>query len=234
MEQYNLLQQVRRGDAGAREQMILDNVPLVWALIRRFPGMGQEREELFQAGMVGLVLAIDRFDPSYQVQFSTYAVPVILGEIRGFLRKDRPVKLSRSICANSVQIQRLLQQEPELDLAGIAERTGLSMEDVILAFGSTVPMASLSQPGYDTGDGELPLMDQIPGEAKPVEQEVEEKQLLQQALNCLEGVEQQLIGLRYFERMSQSQVGKHLGMSQVQVSRMEKKILQKMRKCLQL
>jgi RNA polymerase sporulation-specific sigma factor len=234
MEQYKLLQQVRRGDAGAREQMILDNVPLVWALIRRFPGMGQEREELFQAGMVGLVLAIDRFDPSYQVQFSTYAVPVILGEIRGFLRKDRPVKLSRRICANSVQIQRLLQQEPELDLAGIAERTGLSMEDVILAFGSTVPMASLSQPGYDTGDGELPLMDQIPGEAKPVEQEVEEKQLLQQALNCLEGVEQQLIGLRYFERMSQSQVGKRLGMSQVQVSRMEKKILQKMRKCLQL
>lgn len=230
MQQYELLERAREGDKEAREQMILDNIPLVWSMVGRFPYATQDREELFQVGMVGLMCAVDRFDTKYQVQFSTYAVPLILGEIKRFLRDDGPVKMTRSIVENRKKIRELPDGGKELSLEQIAEQTGLSMEDVILAMGSEKPVESIYQPVYDSGEGEVLLVDQLQQKDKSVEQDIEDRQLLQQAFGQLDDVEEKLIHLRFFENKTQTQIGEILHMTQVQVSRMEKKVLCKMRR----
>jgi RNA polymerase sporulation-specific sigma factor len=230
MQQYEQLHRVRQGDKEAREQMILDNMPLVWSMVGRFAYANREKEELFQVGMVGLMHAIDRFDTRYQVQFSTYAVPMILGEIKRFLRDDGPMKMTRSILEHRKQIRGLLEQDNDMTMEQLAENSGLSMEDVVLALGSEKPVESIYQPVYDAGEGEVLLVDGLPQKDKPVEQDVEEKQLLQQAFTALEPSEERLIRLRFFENKTQTQIGEILHMTQVQVSRMEKKILCKMRR----
>ncbi len=230
MRQYELLERARNGDSEAREEMILNNIPLVWSMVGRFPHAAQEREELFQVGMVGLLCAVDRFDPAYGVQFSTYAVPLILGEIRRFLRDDGPIKVSRSIVENRKKIRGLPDGGRSYSVEEIAEKTGLRVEDVVLAMGSEKPVESIYQSVYDSGEGEVLLVDQLRQRGKPIEQDIEERQLLQQAFGQLNEVEEQLIHLRFFENRTQTQIGEILHMTQVQVSRMEKKILCKMRR----
>lgn len=225
-ERIRLAQQ---GDERERERLILDNVPLVWSVVRRFAYTGKDGEELFQIGMIGLMQALDRFDVSYDVKLSTYAVPMILGEIRRFLRDDTPVKISRNIMTNRQKIKELQEQGEDLSVDEIAERSGLSREDVVLALGSERPVGSIYEPVYDSGEGEVLLVEQLQEKGKSIEQRVMEKQQVDMALGVLDEQEKKLIHMRFFENLTQAQIGKDLKLSQVQVSRMEKKILRKMR-----
>ena len=184
---------------------------------------------MFQIGVIGLMQAVDRFDTSYDVKFSTYAVPLIIGEIRRFLRDDTPVKVARSIVENRRRIHALMEQQEHLTVEDIVKETELTMEDVMLALGSERPVESIYEPVYDSGEGEVLLIDQLQKTGKPMEQEVMEHQMLQEAFAQLDETETKVIRLRYFENKTQSQIGELMDMTQVQVFRLEKKILLKMR-----
>ena len=219
------IERAQRGDKGERDRLVVDNMPLVWSMVGRFSSSGKDKEELFQIGMIGLMQAIDRFD----VRFSTYAVPLILGEIRRFLRDDNPIKVSRTIAEHRKQIQTLQQGQEDISVDQIVEKTGLTREDVVLAMASARPVTSIYETAYDSGESQVLLVDQLEGKEKPMEEEVLEEQILALAMQALSAEEKNLIQMRFFENMTQTEIAGRLGMTQVQVSRREKKILQKMR-----
>lgn len=223
------IERAQRGDKGERDRLIVDNMPLVWSMVGRFSSSGKDKEELFQIGMIGLMQAIDRFDTTYDVRFSTYAVPLILGEIRRFLRDDNPIKVSRTIAEHRKQIQTLQQGQEDISVDQIVEKTGLTREDVVLAMASARPVTSIYETAYDSGESQVLLVDQLEGKEKPMEEEVLEEQILALAMQALSAEEKNLIQMRFFENMTQTEIAGRLGMTQVQVSRREKKILQKMR-----
>lgn len=223
------IERAQRGDKGERDRLVVDNMPLVWSMVGRFSSSGKDKEELFQIGMIGLMQAIDRFDTTYDVRFSTYAVPLILGEIRRFLRDDNPIKVSRTIAEHRKQIQTLQQGQEDISVDQIVEKTGLTREDVVLAMASARPVTSIYETAYDSGESQVLVVDQLEGKEKPMEEEVLEEQILALAMQALSAEEKRLIQMRFFENMTQTEIAGRLGMTQVQVSRKEKKILQKMR-----
>ena len=223
------IERAQRGDKGERDRLVVDNMPLVWSMVGRFSSSGKDKEELFQIGMIGLMQAIDRFDTTYDVRFSTYAVPLILGEIRRFLRDDNPIKVSRTIAEHRKHIQTLQQGQEDISVDQIVEKTGLTREDVVLAMASARPVTSIYETAYDSGESQVLLVDQLEGKEKPMEEEVLEEQILALAMQALSAEEKNLIQMRFFENMTQTEIAGRLGMTQVQVSRREKKILQKMR-----
>lgn len=223
------IERAQRGDKGERDRLVVDNMPLVWSMVGRFSSSGKDKEELFQIGMIGLMQAIDRFDTTYDVRFSTYAVPLILGEIRRFLRDDNPIKVSRTIAEHRKQIQTLQQGQEDISVDQIVEKTGLTREDVVLAMASARPVTSIYETAYDSGESQVLVVDQLEGKEKPMEEEVLEEQTLALAMQALSAEEKRLIQMRFFENMTQTEIAGRLGMTQVQVSRREKKILQKMR-----
>lgn len=223
------IERAQRGDKGERDRLVVDNMPLVWSMVGRFSSSGKDKEELFQIGMIGLMQAIDRFDTTYDVRFSTYAVPLILGEIRRFLRDDNPIKVSRTIAEHRKQIQTLQQGQEDISVDQIVEKTGLTREDVVLAMASARPVTSIYETAYDSGESQVLLVDQLEGKEKPMEEEVLEEQILALAMQALSAEEKNLIQMRFFENMTQTEIAGRLGMTQVQVSRREKKIIQKMR-----
>ena len=223
------IERAQRGDKGERDRLVVDNMPLVWSMVGRFSSSGKDKEELFQIGMIGLMQAIDRFDTTYDVRFSTYAVPLILGEIRRFLRDDNPIKVSRTIAEHRKQIQTLQQGQEDISVDQIVEKTGSTREDVVLAMASARPVISIYETAYDSGESQVLLVDQLEGKEKPMEEEVLEEQILALAMQALSAEEKNLIQMRFFENMTQTEIAGRLGMTQVQVSRREKKILQKMR-----
>ena len=219
------IKRAHKGDKQARDTLVLGNQGLVWSVVQRFLGRGHDKEELFQIGCIGLMKAVDKFDVSYEVCFSTYAVPVIMGEIRRFLRDDGMVKVSRSMKEKGYLISNarkeltdILGREPELK--ELAEKTGLSEEEIVLAVEANGEVESIYQSVYQSDGSEIYLLDRLK----------ENKLLIEELLQQLSGREQQLIKMRYFENATQSQIAAKLGTSQVQVSRMEKKILLQMRK----
>lgn len=223
------IERAQRGDKGERDRLVVDNMPLVWSMVGRFSSSGKDKEELFQIGMIGLMQAIDRFDTTYDVRFSTYAVPLILGEIRRFLRDDNPIKVSRTIAEHRKQIQTLQQGQEDISVDQIVEKTGLTREDVVLAMASARPVTSIYETAYDSGESQVLVVDQLEGKEKPMEEEVVEEQILALAMQALSAEEKRLIQMRFLENMTQTEIAGRLGMTQVQVSRREKKILQKMR-----
>ena len=223
------IERAQRGDKGERDRLVVDNMPLVWSMVGRFSSSGKDKEELFQIGMIGLMQAIDRFDTTYDVRFSTYAVPLILGEIRRFLRDDNPIKVSRTIAEHRKQIQTLQQGQEDISVDQIVEKTGLTREDVVLAMASARPVTSIYETAYDSGESQVLVVDQLEGKEKPMEEEVVEEQILALAMQALSAEEKRLIQMRFFENMTQTEIAGRLGMTQVQVSRREKKILQNMR-----
>lgn len=223
------IERAQRGDKGERDRLVVDNMPLVWSMVGRFSSSSKDKEELFQIDMIGLMQAIDRFDTTYDVRFSTYAVPLILGEIRRFLRDDNPIKVSRTIAEHRKQIQTLQQGQEDISVDQIVEKTGLTREDVVLAMASARPVTSIYETAYDSGESQVLLVDQLEGKEKPMEEEVLEEQILALAMQALSAEEKNLIQMRFFENMTQTEIAGRLGMTQVQVSRREKKILQKMR-----
>ena len=223
------LRRAREGDKAARDELAQENMPLVHYVLRRFRDRGAEYEDLYQYGCIGLLKAIDRFDPGYNVRFSTYAVPIIMGEVRRFLRDDGPVHISRTIHDHAVQVERfreeyLQKHGCEPSLSEIGEGTELSGEDVLLAVNANFRVRSLSEP--IGGDGDVRLMDVIGEESMA---EVDSRLMLRKLLEELEPSERTIIIRRYFHSHTQTAIAKDMGISQVQVSRMEGKIIKRMR-----
>lgn len=240
-----LIAKSQSGDKEAREVLIEKNLGLVHHIVRRFAGRGYELEDLFQIGVIGLIKAIDKFDLSLGLRFSTYAVPMITGEIKRFLRDDGPIKVSRVIKENALKLrvvrQRLqssLGREPTLQ--ELSRETGLSEEEMVLAMEATREVESIYAAVYQEDGSELYLVDRVASgrgsvgniAEEAVDYEKEEllnHMLLTQLLEGLSERERELIHMRYFQNRTQVEVAAILGISQVQVSRLEKKILLRMR-----
>lgn len=228
-----LIQKSHEGDKEARVRLVEENTGLVWCVVKRFYNRGVEMEDLFQIGTIGLLKAIDKFDLNYDVKFSTYAVPMIAGEIKRFLRDDGMIKVSRSLKELSYKaylcrekLQERFGREPSVtELAG---ELGVEPEELMAALDASSEVESLHKPIYQSDGQEVSLMDWLPWRAEP-EEAVLDHLLLKELLGGLEKEERQLIYLRYFADRTQAQAGKELGISQVQVSRLEKKILKSMR-----
>ena len=225
-----LLMKAQAGDKEAREQLVQKNIGLVKSIVSRYTARGVEKEDLIQ---IGLIKAIDNFDTTYEVRFSTYAVPMIAGEIRRFLRDNGAIKVSRSIKDHRVAVNRSrerliekLGREPTLH--EIAEDVGLSMEDILLAVNSGQEVASLQQMIYERDGSSIRLMDRLSAHSGEGDASLD-RMMLADSLSALEQRERELIVLRFYYDQTQSQIAKRMGVSQVQVSRLEKRILRKMK-----
>ncbi|MDO4554245.1 MAG: SigB/SigF/SigG family RNA polymerase sigma factor [Lachnospiraceae bacterium] len=228
------IRRAKEGSQEAKEKLVSENTGLVWSVVRGFAGRGYELEDLFQIGCIGLIKSIERFDLSYEVKFSTYAVPLITGEIKRFLRDDGMVKVSRKIKENGYRAYRAAQElshelSRDATLEEIGERAGLMIEDVVIALEANQEVESLYKPANQTDGKQTSLIDRLP-EEKNEEEILLNHLALKQAMEALEEREKTLILLRYFHNKTQAEIAKVLRISQVQVSRLEKKILLKMRK----
>ena len=227
-----LIRKSHDGDKKAREELVEKNIGLIWCVVKRFYGRGAEPEDLFQIGSIGLLKAIDKFDLSYEVQFSTYAVPMISGEIRRFLRDDGMIKVSRSLRELSYKsllarekMTRILGREPTLK--ELSEELQIDCEEIVQAMESSVEVESIYKPIHQKEGSEILLMDKLE-EKENQSERVLNRLFLEEILGKLEGEERELIYQRYFQEKTQSVIAKEMGISQVQVSRMEKRILKKM------
>lgn len=228
-----LLGRVHQGDKEARDILTEKNMGLVHSIARRFQNRGVEMEDLVQIGSIGLLKAIDKFDTGYDVKFSTYAVPMITGEIKRFLRDDGMVKVSRSLKeeaarAYAVREELFLKTGREPALEEIAAELNIDREELVLAMESAVQIESLQKTIFQSDGSGISLEDKLPQE-KNQQEEVLDRLLLEQMLGMLEPKERELIYLRFFMEKTQTCVAKKMGMSQVQVSRLEKKILSRLR-----
>ena len=224
-----LIRRSQDGDKAARETLIEENLGLIHHVVKRFLGRGVEAEDLFQIGEVGLVKAVDRFDLSFGVRFSTYAVPMIAGEIKRFLRDDSMIKVSRSLKELAVKAARLREQllmergeEPGVD--ELARRLKVEPEELVQAMDSSIEVESLQKVICQGSSEGVSLMERVE-QGHDEQEELLRRMLLEELLSSLEPRERRLIVLRFFYDRTQTQVAMELGMSQVQVSRLEKKIL---------
>lgn len=232
-ETMKLIALAHEGDKAARDQLVMDNVGLVWSIVRRFAGRGHEMEDLFQIGSIGLMKAIDKFDMGFDVRFSTYAVPMITGEIKRFLRDDGMIKVSRSIkeMGNKVKSTReamvfTLGREPTVE--EIASELGVSREEVAASIEAGAEVESLYKTVNKNDENSIFLIDKIE-EGEREEDSLLNRIVLKELLEDLEEKEREIIVRRYFYSQTQSQIAADLNISQVQVSRLEKKILKQMR-----
>lgn len=229
-----LIKKSHEGDEVARTRLVEENTGLIWCVARRFYGRGIEPEDLFQIGSIGLLKAIDKFDLSFEVKFSTYAVPMISGEIKRFLRDDGMIKVSRSLKEIAYKAYLATEKMRKKDgrepgIEEVASEIGVTKEELVLALEAGNEVESLQKTIYQGDGNEILLMDKIVEEEER-EEEILNRLFLKQLLNGLKERERELIYLRYFANKTQGEVGTMLGISQVQVSRMEKKILQELRK----
>lgn len=229
-----LIRKSHDGDKEAREQLVEENIGLIWCVVRRFGGRGVEMEDLFQIGSIGLLKAIDKFDLDYNVKFSTYAVPMISGEIRRFLRDDGMIKVSRSLKELSYRSMKAgekltdrLGREPTMEELSL--ELGVEKEELVQAMEAGGEVDSLYRPIHQKEGSEIRLLDKIEEKDKS-EDKILDRMMLTELLETLNADERRLIWLRYFVDRTQSDVGKIMGISQVQVSRMEKRIIESLRK----
>lgn len=228
-----LLEMSHKGDKQARETLVEENMGLVYSIVRRFGGRGYEMEDLVQIGCIGLLKAIDKFDLCFEVRFSTYAVPMISGEIKRFLRDDGMIKVSRTLketAAKAYMAKESLEKKHgrEVTVEEISQEIKAAREDIVLAMESAAEVESLYKTVYQGDGNAICLMDRLEEEGNPNEALLNHL-VLDELLGRLEEEERTLIRLRYFEEKTQVQVAAQMGMTQVQVSRFEKKILKKLR-----
>ena len=228
-----LVRQAKEGNKKAQEILVEENTGLIWSVVKRFQGRGYDKEDLFQIGSIGLLKCIDNFDLERKVKFSTYAVPLIMGEIKRFLRDDGLVKVSRSLKEASYKIKRekehyekLYNREPTLK--EIAATLDMDESDILMAMESGQDVCSLHQIIYQNEGDEIHLEDKLEQQSDLIEQTVDNI-YIQELLQKLNEQERKLIELRYFQNQTQAVIAGIMGISQVQVSRMEKKILEKLR-----
>lgn len=237
-----LILNAHKGDKKARDQLILENMGLVYSVSKRFLGRGLDIDDINQIGTIGLIKAIDRFDAeNFDVMFSTYAVPMITGEIRRFLRDDGMIKVSRSLKENGYRISKACEEiTGKLGRAAtageIAQYLGISVDDVILAMDANSEVDSIYRTVYQSDGNEIYLLDKLSGEnsiysgsGEGAQEKLIDTIVLKQAFLKLTEDEKELIGLRYYREMTQKAVAERMGISQVQVSRKEKRIIGKMK-----
>lgn len=231
-----LIKLAHEGDKAAREQLVVGNVGLVWSIVRHFSGRGYEMEDLFQIGSIGLLKAIDKFNLDFEVKFSTYAVPMITGEIKRFLRDDGMIKVSRSIKELGIKVRSArermvyeLGREP--DLEELAGAVGASREEVAASLTAAAEVESIYKPTGSGDDQNLCLLDKIPDENE-AQEHLMNQIVLKELLLRLSPKDREIIFRRYYENQTQSQIAADLHISQVQVSRLEKKILRQLREYL--
>lgn len=235
-EKTRLLLLARQGDPAAREQLVSGNLRLVLSVVQKFAGRSENPDDLFQVGCIGLIKAIDHFDPAFDVRFSTYAVPMIVGEIRRYLRDNNAVRVSRSLRDTAYKaivarenLSRKNCSEPTLE--EISKESGIEVEDIVYALDAMQSPLSLYDPVYNDGGDTLYVMDQI-SDKKNREENWVEHLSLNDALSTLEPREQSIIRLRFFEGKTQMEVAEEIHISQAQVSRLEKNALRAMEKYL--
>ena len=230
---------IERAQNGSKEDMtklIEDNSRLVWSIVRRFNGRGYDIEDLYQIGSIGLIKAIQRFDTSFEVRLSTYAVPYILGEIKRFIRDDGTIKISRSIKELNIKIIELQKEYlnkygKEITLEQLAKELKTSKEDIAMALDSARPVNSIEDSQYrdNKTDKTISLIDQL-SSGKDEENEITNRITIKKLISELKDNEKEVILLRYYKGKTQMQVAKILGITQVQVSRIERKVLDNMKR----
>lgn len=228
-----LIEKSHHGDKKAREQLVEQNMGLVWSIVKRFAGRGTDMEDLFQIGAMGLIKAIDKFDTSFEVRFSTYAVPMITGEIKRFLRDDGIVKVSRTLKENCWKIRRETEEFRQREgrdptMEEVSELTGLEREEIAMALESSAEVESIYKTIPQKDGSEICLLDRMESRKEGM-QELLNRVVLEQLLTELPDNERKLIIMRYLQDKTQAEVARTLGVSQVQVSRLEKRILKSMR-----
>ncbi|MGM9951479.1 MAG: SigF/SigG family RNA polymerase sporulation sigma factor [Lysinibacillus sp.] len=226
-EMRDLIARAQNGDAAARKRMIEGNTRLVWSIVQRFSSRGIELDDLFQIGCIGLMKSVDKFDLKYEVKFSTYAVPMIIGEIQRFLRDDGMVKVSRSIRELNFKIRHATENymkvnEKHPSMAELADMLEVTVDEIIMATDAMRDPASLHEQLYENDGDSVTLMDQMRDEKSQLPFDYIP---LKEVLKRLGKREQSIIYLRYFVDLTQTEIAERLGISQVQVSRLEKKIL---------
>ena len=230
-KQIFLIKEAREGSAYAMDELVRGNERLIWDIAKRFYGRGCEPDDLFQLGAMGMIKAVKNFEIERGLAFSTYAVPMIMGEIKRFLRDDGPVKVSRSLRETASKARRcageLAQKNGrEATVKEIAELTGISAEEISAALSASERPDSINRPAY--GEGSASLGDIIEDSSRFDEKLITKISLAEAALK-LDGRDRQILVLRYFKNLTQSKTAEKLGISQVQVSRLEKKMLEKMK-----
>lgn len=233
-KKVELLKKIKQGDARAREEFIQGNLRLVLSVIQRFGSRGETADDLFQVGCIGLIKSIDNFDLSVGVRFSTYAVPMIIGEVRRYLRDNNSIRVSRSLrdtAYKALQAKERLtaanQKEPTV--SEIAKELGMEKEDVVFALDAIADPVSLYEPVYHDGGDAVFVMDQVKDEKSCDEQWLEQIGL-NEAMKRLSSREKHILNLRFFQGRTQMEVAKEIGISQAQVSRLEKSAITHMRK----
>ena len=228
-----LIGRAHQGDKEARERLFHENTGLIYCAAKRFLGRGVDMEDLFQIGSIGLLKAVDKFDTSYDVKFSTYAVPMIIGEIRRYLRDNNSIRVSRSLRDTAYKaihakeiLTRTASTEPTLE--DIAKETGIPKEDIVFALDAIQSPLSLYDPVYTDGGDALYVMDQISDKKNKEEKWIEELSL-SDAMDRLNERENYIIRLRFFEGKTQMEVAEEIHISQAQVSRLEKSALKSMK-----
>ena len=232
-EKMRLLKLSREGDKTAREELVNGNLRLVLSVIQRFTQRGENLDDLFQVGCIGLIKSIDNFDMSQNVRFSTYAVPMIIGEIRRYLRDNKSIRISRSMrdtAYKAMQVKERLttQNLREPTIEEIAKELDLPREDVVMALESIVEPVSLYEPVYSDGGDTIYVMDQV-GDHNDDNNWLDEI-ALKEAIRGLNDREKKILNLRFFKGMTQIEVSAEIGISQAQVSRLEKGALERIKK----
>ena len=225
-----LLEKMKSGDKNAEEELVIGNMRLVKSIAGRFVGRGCDIEDLIQIGAIGLIKAIHKFDTSFNVQFSTYAVPVIAGEIKKFLRDDGIIKVSRILKENAMRAKKCreilcskLGREPTID--EISKESGIEAEQIMEAFDAVLPVESITVSDSDGNENEI----SVKSEEKQ-EETIVDKIFIEDMLKSLDARERQILVLRYFKGKTQAEVAKIIGVSQVQISRIEKSSVEKLKK----
>lgn len=235
-ETMALIRQAQEGDRNAKEAAVMGNLRLVLSVVQRFSNRGEPMDDLFQVGVIGLLKAIDNFDTNQPVKFSTYGVPMIIGEIRRYLRDGSRVKISRSTRDNAYRaltakekLIALYQREPTMD--EIAKEVGLPREEVIFALDAISDPVSLYEPVFQEGGDSICVMDQVRDERSTDDSWLEQI-AMKQAMADLSPREKRILALRFYDGKTQVEVSSEVGISQAQVSRLEKGVLDKIKRCM--
>lgn len=224
------ISEAQQGDRQARDILVERNVRLVWSVVQRFINRGYDPDDLFQIGSIGLIKSIDKFDLSYEVRFSTYAVPMIIGEIQRFIRDDGSIKVSRSLKETANKIRRKREELTKVfgrspTISEIANELEISPEDAVHALEAAKNTQSIHETVFENDGDPITLLDQIADDDETWFEQI----TIEEAINELTDRERLIVYLRYYKDQTQSTVAKRLGISQVQVSRLEKKILEEMK-----
>ena len=235
----NVMKIIENAQSGSKDDMtrlIEENNGLIWSIVRRFNGRGYDIEDLYQIGCIGFIKAIQRFDTSFEVRLSTYAVPYILGEIKRYIRDDGPIKVSRSIKELNIKILELQKEyfrkyERDIKLEEISKELRISKEEITMALDSSKPVDSIENAKYTDNktDKTVSILDQI-STGKDEQTEIANRITIKNLISELNDNEKEIILLRYYKQKTQMQVSRILGITQVQVSRIERKVLEKMRR----